>query len=106
MTTKLLILAKDTKKLLPPEFHHYIDHFLLKDIESLLSYQPWDYKIKLILGKEAPYHKNRHFLPKELRCIKKWINKILDKAFIQESSLLATAPMLLVAKPDRGVYIY
>jgi len=56
--------------------------------------------------KQALYYKNRPLLPTKLSCVKKWINKILDKGFIRELTLLATILLLLTAKPSGGVQIY
>ena len=54
-------------------------------------------------GKQALYYKNRLLLPAELSYVKKWINKILNKGFIRELILLATALLLLTAKPGSSV---
>ena len=56
--------------------------------------------------KQALYYKNRLLLPAELSCVKKWINKILNKGFIRELILLAAAPLLFTVKPSGGVQIY
>jgi hypothetical protein len=56
-------------------------------------------------GKQAPYHKNRPLSPAELSCVKKWIDEMLDKGFIRESTSPAAAPLLLAAKPGGGVRI-
>ena len=56
-------------------------------------------------GKQLLYYKNRPLSPAELCCIKKWIDKILDKGFIQESTSSAAALLLLTAKPEGGVRI-
>jgi hypothetical protein len=97
--------AEDVKKLLPAEFHHDVEHFLPKNAETLPPYRPWDHKIELVPGKEAPYHKNRPFSPEELRCIKKWIDENLAKGWIGGSSSPAAAPLLLAAKPGGGIRI-
>ena len=55
--------------------------------------------------KQALYYKNRLLLPAKLSCIKKWINKILNKSFIRKLILLAAVPLLLAAKPSGGVRI-
>jgi len=57
-------------------------------------------------GKQPPYYKNRLLSPTKLRCVKKWINKILNKGFIQELTSPATAPLLLATKLGGGVRIY
>ena len=55
--------------------------------------------------KQALYYKNRPLLLAKLSCVKKWINKILDKGFICELILLAAVPLLLAAKPGGGIRI-
>ena len=57
-------------------------------------------------GKQALYYKNRPLLLAELSCVKKWINKILDKGFIYKLILLATVLLLFTIKPGGGIQIY
>src|SRR5947207_15394645 len=56
-------------------------------------------------AKQAPYNKNRPLSPAELKCVKKWINEMLDKGFIHELTSLAAAPLLLTAKPGGSIQI-
>ena len=53
--------------------------------------------------KQALYYKNRPLLPAELSCVKKWINKILNKGFIYKLILQVAVPLFLTAKPSGGV---
>ena len=53
--------------------------------------------------KQALYYKNRPLLSAELSCVKKWINKILNKGFICELISLAAILLLLTVKPGGGV---
>jgi hypothetical protein len=53
--------------------------------------------------KQALYYKNRPLLLTELSCVKKWINKILNKGFIRKLILLATTPLLLTIKPGGSI---
>ena len=53
--------------------------------------------------KQALYCKNRLLLLAKLSCVKKWINKILDKGFIYKLILLTTVLLLLTTKPSGGV---
>ena len=54
-------------------------------------------------GKQALYYKNRLLLPTELSCVKKWIDKILDKGFIYKLILLAAVLLLLTVKLGGGI---
>lgn len=105
LKNKAPITREDVLKQLPPEFRHHVEHFLTKNSESLPPHRPWDHKIEIMPGKQAPYFKNRPFSPAELRCVKKWIDEMLDKGFIRESTSPAAAPLLLAAKPGGGVRI-
>ena len=53
--------------------------------------------------KQALYYKNRLLLPAKLSCVKKWINKILNKGFIYKLMSLATVLPLLTIKPSSSV---
>ena len=53
--------------------------------------------------KQALYYKNRLLLPTKLSCVKKWINKILNKGFIYKSMSPAAVPLLFAIKPGGGV---
>ena len=53
--------------------------------------------------KQALYYKNRPLLPTELSCVKKWINKILNKGFIYKLISPAAVLLFLATKPGGGV---
>ena len=53
--------------------------------------------------KQALYYKNRPLLPAKLSCVKKWINKILNKGFIHKLILLAIILLLLAVKPSGSI---
>ena len=53
--------------------------------------------------KQALYYKNRLLLPAKLSCVKKWINKILNKDFICKLILLTAVLLFLTTKPGGGV---
>ena len=55
--------------------------------------------------KQALYYKNRPLLPAKLNCVKKQINKILNKGFIYKLILLAAVLLLFAVKPSGGVQI-
>jgi hypothetical protein len=41
----------------------------------------------------------------KLKCVRKWLDKNLEKGFIRESKARCAAPLLLAAKPGGGVRI-
>jgi hypothetical protein len=100
---KLGLTYKDILQHLLKEFCEYIKHFFFKNVDKLPPYQLWDYKIEIMPGKQALYYKNRPLSLAELSCVKKWIDKILDKGFIYELTSLAIALLFLTAKPGGGV---
>ena len=53
--------------------------------------------------KQALYYKNRPLLLAELSCVKKWINKMLDKGFIHKLISLAAVLLFFTVKPGGGV---
>ena len=93
------------KEKLPHEFEHHAKHFLPKNADILPPHRPWDHRIEIVPGKVVPSSKNRPFSPSELLCIKKWIDDMLSKGFIRQSSSSAAAPLLLVPKPSGGVRV-
>jgi hypothetical protein len=105
MKSKPTLTREDILQRLLMEHRHQIEAFLPKNAEELPPHQPWDHKIEIMPGKQPLYHKNRPLSPAELCCIKKWIDEMLDKGFIQESTSPAAALLLLAAKPGGGVRI-
>ena len=53
--------------------------------------------------KQALYYKNRLLLPTELSCVKKWIDKMLNKGFIYKLTLLAAVLLFFTVKSGGGV---
>ena len=105
MKGKPALTREDVLRRLPKEHRHHIEVFLPRNADELPPHRPWDHKIEIMPGKQPPYHKNRPLSPAELRCVKKWIDEMLDKGFIRESTSPAAAPLLLAAKPGGGVRI-
>lgn len=95
----------DVKAKLPSEYHDFINVFLPKEADELPPHRPFDHKIELKTGAEAPYYKNRPMSPRELEVIKKYLDDHLNKGFIRRSTSPAAAPVLLAKKPGGGVRV-
>jgi hypothetical protein len=96
----------ELKSKLPKYLHNLIKAFLPQDARKLAPRRPWDYKIELQPGKDPLYQKTRPISPKELKCVRKWLDKNLEKGFIRKSKARCAAPLLLAAKPGDGIRIY
>ena len=53
--------------------------------------------------KQALYYKNRLLLLAKLSCVKKWIDKILNKGFIYKLMSLAAVLLLFTAKSGGSI---
>ena len=75
--------------------------FLKKELDKLVPYYKYDYKIELTANNNLGYSPLRKHTKEELYIIKKYIIKNLDKGFISTSVALFTALILFAQKGDR-----
>ena len=68
--------------------------FLKKELDKLVPYYKYDYKIKLIANNNLGYSLLRKHTEEELRTMKKYITENLDKGFISTSTALFVALIL------------
>ncbi len=76
---------------------------------KLLPYQLYDYLIKLkknTLTSNLKFYLLYYILAKELKVVKKYLVKNLDKGFIKPSQALFMALVLFIKKLDRSLYFY
>jgi hypothetical protein len=71
---------------------------------KLSPHRSYDHQIKLKKGASTSnlkFHPLYRMLAEELKVVKKYLVKNLDKGFIKPSQALFTAPVLFIKKPDR-----
>ncbi len=76
---------------------------------KLAPYYLYDHYIKLekdTLTSDLKFHLLYHMLSKELKVVKKYLVKNLDKGFIKSSQALFIALVLFTKKPDRSLCFY
>lgn len=87
-------------KLIPLEYHDYIDSFKKSNAERLPPHRPYNHKITLKEGFQPPFGPLYSLSKPELEALRKWLNNNLLKGFICASSLPAEASILFVRKRD------
>ena len=89
---------------LPSEYHNFLDVFSRSDADVLPKHRPrYDYVIKLIKGKTPIWGPLYSMSADELKVLKAYIEKMVDKGFIQASTLSAASPVLFAKKPGGGL---
>jgi len=68
--------------------------FLKKELDKLVPYRKYNYKIELIANNNLGYSLLRKYIEEELYVIKKYITENLDKGFISTSIALFIALIL------------
>ena len=68
--------------------------FLKKELDKLVPYRKYNYKIELITNNNLGYSPLRKYIKEELYIIKKYIIENLDKGFISTSIALFIALIL------------
>ena len=68
--------------------------------EALPKHQPWDYEIKLELGKEPTFGPIYAQSERELKALRKYLDDNTAKGFIRKSESRAVYPILFVPKKD------
>jgi hypothetical protein len=96
----------ELKSKLPKYLYDLIKAFLLQNARKLAPRRPQDHKIELQSGKDPPYQKTRPMSSEKPKCVRKWLDKNLEKGFIRKSKARCAASSLLAAKPGGGMRIY
>ena len=95
----------DPRRVLPKEYHEFLDVFSRKASDELPKHKSFDHHIEL----EGDPEKELRNPPlysmstEELRIVKKYLEDNLNKGFIEVSSAPIASPMLFVRKPGGGL---
>lgn len=87
-----------TKKL-PTKYHKFFNVFSQANSDILLPHHFYNHKIPLIEGKTLFWRLLYSMFEDRLKCLKKYLEKHLDKSFIRASSSSAVSPILFACKP-------
>ena len=89
---------------LPSEYHDFLDVFSRTDADVLPKHRPrYDHTIELMEGKVPTWGLLYSMSADELKVFKAYIEKMIDKGFIQASSSSAASPVLFAKKPGGGL---
>lgn len=100
--TTTMVIPKDADpiKFLPPQYHDFLDVFDREQANLLPPHRPWDHAIELQPGKHPPASRPYSMNLKELKALREYLDKELEKGFIRVSRSPAAAPVLFVKKPN------
>ena len=93
-------------KVLLKEYQVYLKVFSKKVLDILPPYYLYNYKIKLEVENNLGYSLLYKIITKELKTIKQYLVKNLDKGFIKTSQTLYIALVLFIKKPNRSLQFY
>lgn len=90
-------------KIVPKEYHQYLDLFDKKSADTLPEHRSFDHHIPLKEGKNPPFGPIYNLSKKELEALHEYLDENLKKGFIQPSESPAGVPILFVKKKDRSL---
>ena len=89
---------------LPSDDHDFLDVFSRSDADVLPKHRPrYDHAIKIMESKTPTWGPLYSMSADELKVLKTYIEKMVDKGFIRASSLSAASPVLFAKKPGGGL---
>ncbi|KAI0990797.1 hypothetical protein K3495_g17390, partial [Podosphaera aphanis] len=97
-----MVIPKDADPhdFLPTQYHDFLDVFNRSQANTIPPHRAWDHAIDLQPGKQPPasrpYSMNQH----ELKALRDYLDKELEKGFIRVSRSPAAAPVLFVKKSN------
>ena len=106
MATKLAIKENDkkeektNKKIVPKEFHDYLDIFSEEKAHRFPEPRSWDHKIEMQEGFKPKSFENYNLTPAEQIELDKFLKENLEKGYIRPSQSLMASPFPFVNKKD------
>ncbi|KXN85981.1 hypothetical protein AN958_10652 [Leucoagaricus sp. SymC.cos] len=90
----------DPLKLVPPEYCSYLKVFSEKESKRFPPKQKWDHEIELLDSFKPKVFPNYKLALKEMDKLDKFLDKNLEKGYIQESKSPMASPFFFVSKKD------
>ena len=91
---------KTDKKLVPQEYHEYLDVFSEEKAAQFPESRSWDHKIEMKEGFEPKSFKNYNLTPAEQLKLNKFLKENLEKGYIQPSQSPMASPFFFISKKD------
>ncbi|KXN88649.1 hypothetical protein AN958_06914, partial [Leucoagaricus sp. SymC.cos] len=108
INTAMELVQKYTKQqsdnpldIMPKEYHHYMNIFSDKEAKQFPPSRKWDHQIELLPSFEPKAFPNYKLAPKEMEELNKFLDKNLEKKYIQPSKSPMASPFFFVGKKDR-----
>jgi hypothetical protein len=93
-------MDKMDKKLVPAEYHKYLDIFSEEKAHRFPKSRPWDHKIEMKEGFEPKLFKNYNLTPAEQIKLDKFLKGNLEKGYIRPSQSPMASPSFFVFKKN------
>lgn len=94
----------DSRNIVSEEYHKFLDVFSPKEAKKLLPHHDYDHEIVLKQEKKLLFSLLYSMFWNELIVLKNWLEKNLQKEFIQLSFLSTASPVLFVKKFGEGLH--
>src|SRR6201986_3733352 len=91
---------RPVEDMVPKEFHDFLDVFSKKRSERLPEHREWDLPIELEENAELPKGKLYQMSADELKALKEFVDKNLQKGYIRPSSAPFGAGVFFIKKKD------
>jgi hypothetical protein len=98
--------TNELKKLVPEEYHEFMELFREPLTQELPPHQTFDYQIQIKEGKEVPFGPIYHLSEKELGALREYLDCILAQGKITESDANMGAPIIFIPKPNGKLRLY
>lgn len=91
---------EELRKLVPPEYHDFLDVFSKHEADILPPHRSYDHAIELEPGTTPPHGPIYRLSETELETLRTYLDEHLAKGFIRSSNSPAGAPIVFVKKKD------
>ena len=91
---------KTNEKLVPQEYHKYLDVLIEEKAAQFPESRSWDHKIEMKEGFEPKSFKNYNLTPAEQLKLDKFLKENLEKGYIRPSQSPMASPFFFISKKD------